>query len=172
MYIKMNVHSFILLLLSYLTISFCFIQKENEDATEISFSDGDVALSKKTAIINLDTSEVVIEVPGIFYVTGKSDEGNAIITSSSVNRNLVNLRLSSTKKSPIIILKGLEDIHINILENTIIRDLENEKTTERGCSAIQIKSNSIVYFKNDDILTLYGDCKNVIKGGYQTSVTF
>ena len=168
----MKVHSITLILLSYLTISFCYKEKEDEESTEISFSEGGVTLSKETAIINPDTSEVVIEEPGIFYVTGKSDEGNVIIKSSSITLNLVKLRLSSAKKSPIIILKDLEDIHINILENTVIRDLENEETTEGGCSVIQIKSNSIVYFKNDDVLTLYGDCRNVIKGGYQTSVIF
>ena len=117
----MKVHSIALILLSYFTISFCYKQKEDEDATEISFSDEGVTLSKETAIVNPDTSEVVIEEPGIFYVTGKSDEGNVIIKSSSVTLNLVNLRLSSARKSPIIILKDLEDIHINILENTIIR---------------------------------------------------
>lgn len=62
----MKVHSITLILLSYLAISFCYKQKEDEEATEISFSEGGVTLSKETAIINPDTSEVVIEEPGIF----------------------------------------------------------------------------------------------------------
>ena len=167
----MNVDTLILLL-SLLSITFCLQENEDESAIDIRFYEGGVSLSKETVIVNPDTSEVVIENPGVFSVSGKSDEGNIIISSSSVTLNLVNLKLSSARKSPIIILKDSKDIHINILANTVIKDLEIEKTTEGGCTAIQIKSNSVVYIKNDDVLTLIGECRNAIKGGYKSSVIF
>ena len=37
---------------------------------------------------------------------------------------------------------------------------------------VKIKKNSSIYFRNNDILKLSGECKNIIRGGSQVSITF
>ena len=84
----------------------------------------------------------------------------------------MDLNLSSKKDSPIIINNKLNDIKITNLGNTILNDLEDYDKTQGECSVIKIKKDSIVYFKNDDIIELNGNCKNVINGGKNTSIIF
>ena len=120
----------------------------------------------------LQDTEIVIENPGVYTVKGKTDQGNIVITSSSVTLNIENLNLSSKNKAPIIIIDDLKDIHINFINKNIIKDLEDKETTNGGCSVIKIKKNSIVHIQNKGTLTLYGECKNIIKGGRNTTVIF
>ena len=152
-----------------LSITFC---KEvvDEDETVITFSQEEVSISQET--VALQDTEVVIENPGVYTVKGKTDQGNIVITSSSVTLNIDNLNLSSKNKAPIIIIDGLKDIHINFLNKNVIKDLEDKETTNGGCSVIKIKKNSIVHIQNKGTLTLYGECKNIIKGGRNTTVIF
>ena len=53
-----------------------------------------------------------------------------------------------------------------------MKDLENPETTKGECSVVKIKKNSIVLFENHDVFTLYGECKNIIRGGSQVSIIF
>ena len=160
----------IYLLLVFLILTTTFCKEVNEDETEITFNEEEVRISQETVI--LQGTEVVIENPGVFTVKGKTDQGNIVITSSSVTLNIDSLNLSSKNKAPIIILDDLKDIHINFINKNVIKDLEDKETTNGGCSVIKIKKNSIVTIQNKGILSLYGECKNIIKGGRKTSVIF
>ena len=82
------------------------------------------------------------------------------------------MKLSSKITAPIIITSNLKDVTIIVLQNTILKDLENPETTEGECAVVKIKKNSIVSFENYDVFTLYGECKNIIRGGSQVSITF
>ena len=159
-----------LIALLFFTLSFCIEKDEDIIETDITFSEEGVTISKETVIVQ--GTEVVIENPGVYNIKGKTDQGNIIITKSSVTLNLDNLSLSSKKKAPIMISNDLTDIHINNKKTSVLRDLEDNETTDGGCSVIKIKKNSVVYFKNEGKLTLYGECKNIIKGAKQTSVIF
>ena len=140
------------------SIKYIFFSKEN-----IKIPDGKITISGET---------VILEEPGIYLITGESDEGNIVIKSSSVKLYLQNLKLSSKITAPIIITSNLKDVKIIVLQNTILKDLENPDTTEGECAVVKIKKNSIVSFENYDIFTLYGECKNIIRGGSQVSITF
>ena len=115
--------------------------------------------------------QVVLEKPGEFIASGESEEGNIVITSSSVTLYLQNLNLSSKKNAPIIVTKNLKDVKIINLENTELNDLEDKKSTGE-CTVIKVGQNSTVSFENKDILTLNGECKSIIKGGKQASLIF
>ena len=84
----------------------------------------------------------------------------------------MDLNLSSKKDSPIIINNKLNDVKITNLGNTILNDLEDYDKADGECAVIKIKKHSIVYFKNNDIIELNGNCKNVINGGKNTSIIF
>ena len=117
-------------------------------------------------------NSIAIQKSGEYVALGESEEGNIIITANSVTLYLQNLLLSSKKNSPIIVTKNLKDIKIIILENTILNDLEDKKTTTGECSTIKVGQNSTVLFENKDIFTLNGECKDIIKGGKQASIIF
>jgi len=140
------------------SIKYIFFSKEN-----IKIPDGKITISGET---------VILEEPGIYLITGESDEGNIVIKSSSVKLYLQNLKLSSKITAPIIITSNLKDVKTIVLQNTILKDLENPDTTEGECAVVKIKKNSIVSFENYDKFTLYGECKNIIRGGSQVSITF
>ena len=114
----------------------------------------------------------LITNPEFFIASGESEEGNIIINSNSVTLYLQNLNLSSKKNSPIIVSKNLKDVKIINLENTILTDLENKKTTTGECAVIIIGQNSTAYIRNEEIFTLKWECKSIIKGGKQTSIIF
>ena len=111
----------IYLLLAFLILTTTFCKEVNEDETEITFNEEEVRISQETVI--LQGTEVVIENPGVFTVKGKTDQGNIVITSSSVTLNIDSLNLSSKNKAPIIILDDLKDIHINFMNKNVIKDL-------------------------------------------------
>ena len=140
------------------SIKYIFFSKEN-----IKIPDGKITISGET---------VILEEPGIYLITGESDEGNIVIKSSSVKLYLQNLKLSSKITAPIIITSNLKDVKTIVLQNTTLKDLENPDTTEGECAVVKIKKNSIVSFENYDKFTLYGECKNIIRGGSQVSITF
>ena len=148
----------------------CLEPGEDPFLTRIEFSKETIVISKETVIITDKT--VIIEQPGVFYVTGESEEGNIIISSSSVTLYLENLKLSSKITSPITVNSNFKDVQIVNIKNTELIDLEEKKTTEGECAVIKIKKNSIVYFKNDGTFILSGKCNNIIKGGKQTSLIF
>ena len=115
---------------------------------------------------------VLIQKPGIYFISGESNEGNIIIKSSSVKIYLKNLTLSSKENAPIIITSNLNDVKIINLQNTTLNDLEDALTTEGECSVVKINKKSTVYFSNNDIFNFNGICKNIIKGGSNSSIIF
>ena len=151
-----------------LTFSFC-LEKE-EYKTEITFKKNEVKISKEEVVVE-EGNVVVIEQPGSYYATGETEEGFIVIRSSSVKLYLENLKLASSKNAPIIVIKDLKDVEIINLKNIKLTDLE-EKGTDGECAVIKVKKNSIVSFKNDDIFTLEGKCKNIIKGVSNASIIF
>lgn len=147
---------------------------EPTDAIKIIFLTKDLKVlgGKDGEDYTTSGKQAIIQKSGSFIASGESEEGNIIITSSSVTLYLQNLNLSSKKNSPIIVTKNLRDVKIINLENTVLNDLEDKKTTTGECATIKVSQNSTVYIENNDIFTLNGECKRVIKGGKQASITF
>ena len=121
---------------------------------------------------SISGTTVLIEKPGLYLVSGMTEEGNIVIKSSSVKLYLQNLKLSSKTTAPIIVGSNLEDVKIINIQNSVLSDLEDPLTTEGECAVIKIKKNSKVYIGNTDTLTLNGKCKNLIKGGNKVSIIF
>ena len=116
--------------------------------------------------------QIVIQKPGEYVALGESDEGNIIIKANEVTLYLQNLILSSEKNAPIIVTKNSKDVKIINIEKTELNDLEDKKTTSGECAVIKVGQNSTVSIENNDILTLNGKCKSIIKGGKQASIIF
>ena len=157
----------------FLLISLSFCVEPNNDSLNIIyivFSNEEIKIPEGGATIS--GTSVIIEKSGIYLITGESEEGNIVIKANSVILYLQNLKLSSKKTAPIIVTSNLKDIKIINLENSILKDLEDPYTTEGECAVVKIKKNSSIYFRNNDILKLSGECKNIIRGGSQVSITF
>lgn len=135
----------------------------------IVFSEGKIKASDD---INVSETTIEIKKPGIYYISGETEEGNIIVKSNKVTLYLQNLKLSSERTAPITINKNLDDVTIINMENTELNDLEDPLTTEGECAVIKIKANSIVHFRNEQKITLNGICNNIIKGGRNTSIFF
>ncbi len=162
---------YILLLSLLLSLSFCLEPNEEQSETiYIVFNKEDIKVPDNGPTIN--GKAVVIEKPGKYLVSGESNEGYIVIKSSSVELLLQNLYLSSSINSPVVVVGKLQDIKITILKNSTLIDLEDPDTTEGECAVIKVLKKSTVYFQNNDFLTLNGDCKNIIKGGSQSSIIF
>ena len=116
-------------------------------------------------------STVSFEKAGSYLVTGLNNEGNIIIKASSVELYLQNILLSSSTTAPITVNSKLNGVKIVALENVILKDKEEESSTGE-CAVIKIKKKSEVTIENQSTFTLSGTCKNVIKGGEETSVIF
>ena len=157
-----------IILLSSIVI--CLEPREDEDTYLIVFTNNEIRVPDGKPTVSGTT--VLIEKPGFYLATGESEEGNIVIKSSQVILYLQNLKLTSSKTAPIIITSNLKDVEIINLENTELNDLENKSTTEGECAVIKIKKNTIVSFRNNDILKMNGDCKYIIKGGIQISIIF
>ena len=82
------------------------------------------------------------------------------------------MNLASKTTAPIIVNSGLDNVKIVTLQKSSLNDLEDPLTTTGECAAIKVKKKSTVTFENRDTLTLNGVCKNIIKGGSQTSLVF
>ena len=134
----------------------------------ITFSNDEITTTGDGAVISGTT--VTIEKEGTYLVQGSTDEGNIVVKSNSVIY-LQHLYLASKTTAPLTINSKLEVQVINI-QNTTLKDLENVLTTTGECAAIKIKKKSKVTFENQGVFTLYGDCKNVIKGGEEAAIIF
>ena len=156
-----------ILFLLLITISF---GKESNDIVYITFSKEGINVSGDGASVS-ETS-VTIEKSGTYFVQGESEEGNIVVKSGSVTLYLQHLDLSSKTTAPITVNSKLEGIKIINIQNTTLKDYEEETTTSGECSVIKIKKKSIVTFENQGLFTLYGECKNIIKGGAEASIIF
>ena len=160
----------------FILLSLALIQcvKVPTDAIKIIFLTKDLKVLGGTKDVDYSTSgkTAVIEKSGEFVASGESDEGNIIIKASKVTLYLQNLDLSSKKNSPIIVTKNSKDVKIINLENTVLTDLEDKKTTTGECAVIKVSQNSTLSIENNGILTLNGQCKSIIKGGKQASIVF
>ena len=121
--------------------------------------------------LTLAGTTVSIEKEGSYLVTGLNTDGNLIIKASSVEVYLQNLLLESSTTAPITVNSKLKGVKIIALENASLKDKEDETSTGE-CAVIKIKKKSEVTFHNENSFTLTGSCKNVIKGGVETSVIF
>ena len=160
----------------FILLSLALIQclKGPADAIKIIFLTKDLKVLGGTDGEDYTTSgkQAVIQKSGEFIASGESEEGNIIVTASSVTLYLQNLNLSSKKNAPIIVTKNSKDVKIINLENTELNDLEDKKTTSGECAVIKVGQNSTVSIENKDVLTLKGECKSIIKGGKQASIIF
>jgi len=116
-------------------------------------------------------STVSLEKAGSYLVTGLNNEGNIIIKGSSVELYLQNILLASSTTAPITVNSQLKGVKIVAVENVILKNKEEESSTGE-CAVIKIKKKSEVTIENQGTFTLSGTCKNVIKGGVETSVIF
>ena len=151
-----------------LSITLCL--QPNDYTATITFEE--LGPSSTGAGVSINGTIATITTAGSFLITGKSTEGNVIVKTSSVNLYLENLNLTSNITSPIIINSKLNDITITSLANVILTDNEIINSTLGECSVIKVKKNSVVTIQNEKDFTLIGTCKNVIKGGTQTSIKF
>ena len=135
----------------------------------ITFSNDGITTTGEGAVVSGTT--VTIENSGTYLVQGSTNEGNVIVKANSVVLYLQHLYLASKTTAPLTINSKLEVKVINI-QNTTLKDLEDVSTTTGECAAIKIKKQSKVTFENQGVFTIYGDCKNVIKGGEQASIIF
>ena len=165
-------NQFIYLFLLF-SISFNIPLRLNEDISSpyyIVFMNKMIKVPDDGPTIN--GTAIVIEKPGIYYVSGQSEEGNIVIKSSSVSLYLQNLNLTSYKTAPIIVTSKSQDVQIINLQDTELNDFEDSSTTTGECAVIKILKKCSVSFKNLGTFKLNGKCKNVIKGLKQTSITF
>ena len=151
-------------------ISITLCLKPNDYTSIVTFSEE--GPSSSGTGVTIEGTKVTITTEGEYLITGNSTEGNLIISNNSVKLYLKNLNLTSNITAPIIINSKLNDILINSLENVILIDNESINTTVGECAVIKIKKNSEVTFENQKDFTLKGTCKNIIKGGVQTSIKF
>ena len=155
-----------LLLIFLLSTAF---SKDSNAIVYITFSKEGITTTGEGAIVSGTT--VSIEQSGTYLAQGISEEGNIVVKSSSVVLYLQHLDLSSKITSPITINNKLEVKIINI-QNTTLRDLEDISSTTGECATIKIKKKSVVSFENQGLFTMTGNCKNIIKGGEETSIIF
>jgi hypothetical protein len=160
----------------FILLSLSLIQclKGPEDANKIIFVKEELKVmgGKDGEDYTINGQTAVIQKSGEFVALGECEEGNIVITASSVTLYLRNLVLSSKKNAPIIVTKNSKDVKIINLENTELNDLEDKQTTTGECAVIKVGQNSTVSIENQDILTLNGVCKSIIKGGKQASIIF
>ena len=157
-----------------LSLSLIQCLKGPEDANKIIFVKEELKVmgGKDGEDYTINGQTAVIQKSGEFVALGECEEGNIVITASSVTLYLRNLVLSSKKNAPIIVTKNSKDVKIINLENTELNDLEDKQTTTGECAVIKVGQNSTVSIENQDILTLNGVCKSIIKGGKQASIIF
>jgi len=154
--------------LLFLLVSFIICQDET---SYIVFMNDTIKVPHEGGA-TISGTTVIIEKPGIYLAQGKSEEANIVIKSSSVSLYLQNLELTSKTTAPIIVNSGLDNAKIVTLQKSTLNDLEDSLATTGECAVIKVKKSSIVYFENRDTFTLNGLCKNIIKGGSQTSLIF
>ena len=98
-----------------------FCKEENKEpsiSTYIVFSNEKIKISEGSGATVSGTT-VLIEKPGVYLVSGESEEGNIVIKESSVTIYLQNLKLFSQKTAPIIVTNNLKDIKIINLKNDV-----------------------------------------------------
>ena len=156
-----------ILLLLLFTIAF---GKQTNAIVYITFSNEKITVSGDGASVSGTT--VTIEKSGTYFVQGSTDEGNLIVTKGSVVLYLQHLDLSSKTTAPITVNSKLDDVKIINIQNTTLKDYEEETTTSGECAVIKIKKKTTVSFENQGVFTLIGECKNIIKGGAKASITF
>ena len=155
-------------ILLLLLITVCAPKEETYTAT-IKFSNDGIDVQGDGATFSETTA--TIEKEGSYLITGVTDEGNLIVKSESVELTLQNLLLASSTTAPITINSKLKGVKIIASDSATLIDNEDESTTGE-CAVIKIKKKSEVTFQNLKGLTLKGLCKNVIKGGAETSIIF
>ena len=145
-------------------------RQENSYTSIITFLNNEITSSGEG--VEISGTTVTITNAGSYLVTGTSLEGSVKIKVASVNLYLQNLNLTSYTTAPIIINSNLKNIKIISIENVILNNLEDSSTTTGECAVIKVKKTSQVTFKNQKDFKLNGNCKNIIKGGAQTSLIF
>jgi hypothetical protein len=166
----MKIKSLLIFLIISLSNISCLEPNQADFTTKITFTkDG---INAPGGSVTISGSSVVIDKSGKYLVSGVSDEGFILVSTSSVELILADLYLSSKKNAPIIVSHDLKDIKINNNRNTTLNDLEDPETTEGECAVIKVSKNSVVYFENSDYLELNGKCKNIIKGLENSSLIF
>ena len=160
----------------FILLSLSLIQclKGPTDANKILFVRDELKVmgGKDGEDYTINGQTAVIQKSGEYVALGECEEGNIVITASSVTLYLQNLVLSSKNNAPIIVTKNSKNVKIINLEKTELNDLEDKKTTTGECAVIKVGQNSTVSIENQDILTLNGVCKSIIKGGKQASIIF
>ena len=78
----MKIKFFAIFLFFYITTIFC-LDPNDEDNIYIVFSEENIIVQEKGLII--EGTKVILEKPGNYLVSGKSNEGNIEIRTNSVN---------------------------------------------------------------------------------------
>ena len=157
----------ILFIIFLFSLTLC---RESNAIIYITFSNQGISVSGEGASVSGTT--VTIEKEGTYLAQGESSEGNVVIKASSVTLYLQHLELTSKTTAPLIVNSNLSGVKIINIQNATLHDLEDVSSTSGECAAIKIKKKSAVSLENQGLFTLNGICKNVIKGGEETSIIF
>ena len=160
----------ILMIISFLLISTIICLEETIYNSTIIFSNDKINITGE-GVYESSKGVITINNPGSYLIKGTSNEGNIIIVKSSVYLYLENFELSSSKNSPILVDRRLDDVRIIAIQNVTLNDLEDLES-KAECATIKIKKKSNVTIQSLNDLKLTGKSKNVIKGVEQVSITF
>lgn len=129
-----------------------------------------------------DDSQVTIKSSGTYVVTGSSSDGNITVKKGTTGVVLVldDLDLTSTTGATVSVNKEAE-VKIIISGTVTLTDNENpddENSTDEAVAdafdgaALKAKANSQVYVTGDGTLIIYGNAKNGVKAGDDSSLIF
>ena len=157
-----------ILLLTLISLAFCL--EDIEYTATLKFLSSGV--ESDGSGFTVTGSTVSFEKAGSYLVTGLNNEGNIVIKASSVELYLQNILLASSTTAPITVNSQLKGVKIVAVENVILNNKEEEENSTGECAVIKINKKSEVTIENKKTFTLSGTCKNVIKGGAETSIIF
>ena len=146
------------------------------DAT-LTFSDGGITAAGASSGYKISGTELTIEEPGVYTVTGSASEGSVKVKKGVENVTLIlkDLDLASSSTAPLVIGKT-SSATVYISGTVKLADLEDASTEDTSenfeGAAIKVKSGASLTITGSGTLTADGSaCKNGIKGASEATIT-
>ena len=148
-------------------------------ATTLTFSNSGVTASSDAATgFKVSGTELTINEPGTYVVTGSCAEGNVKVKKGTTGVTLIlrDLNLACSTTAPVAINKDNGDTTVRIEGEVVLADNEDATTEETNVdfegAALKVKSGSNLTITGTGTLTADGTaCKNAIKGGEGCTIT-
>ena len=142
-------------------------------AVTLTFGNNGVTASSDSATgFKASGTELTINEPGTYVVTGSCSEGNVKVKKGTTGVTLVlrDLNLACSTTAPVAINKDNGDTTVRIEGSVVLADNEDAATEETNAdfegAALKVKSGSNLTISGTGTLTADGSaCKNAIKGG-------